>query len=273
MKEKTVKLILSIVLIAFSGYMAAQSPKYKSYVPEEKMVNIKGINVPELTDDRIVFKLPMALKRDIKNSILASDISKIYGKQDSAAYYAGKERLIRNKTLDPKSFTYEDRQRRGKCDKRFSILDNISYRFTDSFILEFINGIKMQCLALEGENNAGSPFYPEYIDEALIQYSYIFIYFPNGQLHHYGRNIKSVRLGSNIFIDFWSMPIGSEYDYADSGELLFSIDHEQGFEMDFSTLLTNVLKSRIEIIKKYNIDRNVRVPEIKRNRNELGKFG
>jgi len=261
-----------IIITAFSGCKTGKAPRFKRYVMEEKFVNIKGINVPELTPDRTVFNPSKDLIKDMKNSLAMNRIKEVYGSHDNAYREAIKHHMIKTSYVNLKSYMYEYVKYDDTYDKPDSKYETTSYNYTENDILDYIGEKKMQVIPLKEEIFTGDLTYSEYTSEVLMEYNCAFRYYPNGQLHHYSCGVRNAKAGSRS-IDFYSIDIGTECDFDESGNLLLSMNHEEGFKMDFSTLLTVVLKGRNELIEKYKINGYaVGILYIKRNKNEFGSF-
>src|SRR5690606_25823505 len=100
--------VILLFMIILSGCKIGNIPNFKEYVAVEKLTNIKGVHVPELTSQRKDFKLDKSLKKDMKNSLDASRIEEIYGNSESAYKEAVKHHLIKTTAVNVKSYSYDD---------------------------------------------------------------------------------------------------------------------------------------------------------------------
>ncbi|QEE50666.1 hypothetical protein FUA48_14085 [Flavobacterium alkalisoli] len=269
--EKKIVLITIIIIAAFTSCTVSKAPKYKQYVMKEKFVNIKGVNVPELTPERKVFNPSKELKRDMKNSLLRSQVIEIYGNNDNAYWEARKNHLIKVTNVNTESYNYEyvtyDQTYLKPKDK----YDVVRYAYSGDNILKYIEEIKMQVLPLDDNIYTGNSEYSEFTDEALVEYTCWFSYYPDGTISHYSCNINKARVGS-MYLIFRGVSIGAEDGFDENGDLSMSVNHEDGFKMDFATIISIILKGRKELIDNDDTVYNVAILDIIRNKNKLGDF-
>lgn|GEM_PF-4391199 len=259
-----------ILLLAFSGCRTANAPRYKSYVMEEKFVNIKGLNIPVLTPERKMLIPSKELKRDMKNSLPINSVDAVYGTDGYRE--AIKHHLIKSTAVNIKAYSYNEVNYDETYSRPNTKHDIREYSYTYDDVLEYVGETNMQVIPLKEKTFTGDTTYSEYISEVLVTYSCTFNYYPNGKLRHYICNIHSARAGTKSVLFY--MSIGTEYNFDESGNLLMAMNYEEGFKMDFSTLLTITLKGRNEILDKYakTIGEGVKTLDVLRNKNEFGSF-
>lgn len=267
--EKKIALIV-IMLVVLTACKTSEASKFKRYVMNEKLSNVKGINVPDLTQDREIFNPSKELKKDMKNSIPLNKIALMYGDEENSYKEAVKHHLIKMSYINVKSYEYEYVNYDETYNKTQDKFDIIRFSYSDDEVLKYIEEIKMQVIPLAEKIYTGNPEYSEFSNEALVEYACTFWYHPNNKIQHYSCSINKARVGS-IYLRFQGISIGKEVDFDDSGRLLTSIDHEDDFKMDFSVLLSKVVNGRNELIDKNNIH-HAKILDIKRNKNQLGSF-
>jgi len=246
--------------------------RHKKYIINEKFINLKGINIPEITPERLKFSPSKELKRDIRHSLYISRISEVYGDNDNAYDKAIKYHLLRSTDVNGISEYQAVIKDTSYSKKAFWISNIITYKCTKEGSFESIDREKVQTLPLSEEVFIGGPADSRYVNKAFFHYRYIFTYYPNGQLHYYQCSLISAGF-PQLGISFDWMPIGVECSYDESGNLLASLDHEENFKMDFPALLIFVLNQRNILIEKYKKQQfGVRVSFINRNSNALGSF-
>lgn len=277
-KEKRLIAVVAVLIVSIllSGCavrdVLRKEIRHKKYILNEKFINLKGIYVPEITPERLKFSPSKELKRDMRNSLYESCISKVYRHDDNAYDKAIKHHLI--STTDVNGNTeYQAVIKDASYSKRaFKISNIITYKCTKGGSFESIDREKTQALPLNEEVFIGGPTNSTYVNKASLKYRYIFTYYPNGQLHYYKCSLLAAGF-PHLSIDFDWMPIGVECNYDESGNLLASLDHEENFKMDFPALLIFVLNQRNILIEKYKKQQfGVRVSFIHRNSNALGSF-
>lgn len=265
------KVILAVIIILFFyACTASKAPKHKKYVMKETFINIKGLNVPELTPDRKVFNPSKELVADMKNCLPMRQISSVYGDHESAYREAVKHHLLKITYVNVKSYEYQyvtyGKNYLNLNDK----CDIIHYAFTEDDILEFISEKKMEIVSLPETVYTGEFDYTMYTNKARIEYETTFSYYPNGNIRRYFTRITKAQLGTK-YLNFQSIAIGTEMSFDEDGNLLMSVNHEDDFMMDFPILLMEVMKGRNELFDR-NKPYGVKILDIKRNKNRLGCF-
>lgn len=261
-----------VIVIGFSACKTGKAPTFKKYVMKESLINIKGLNVPDLNNDRMVFRLDKSLEHDMKNSLESKRIEEVYGNTANPYKEAVKHHLIKSTAVNVKSYSYEEVKYDQTYNKSSNKHDITYYYYDEDDTLNFIQETKMQVIHLEENISTGNASNSEYANEALVEFTCVFNYYPNGKIRHYSCILRKATAGSKV-IDLPTMPIGTEHHYDTLGNLKVSFDHEEGFKMEFSTVLTIALRGRNEIINKYKVVHDgVGILYITRNKNEHGSF-
>jgi hypothetical protein len=83
-KNKYLKTIILLVTLTFYGCKTSNLPTHKKYQQMETFIEINGLKIPTLSDDKKFFKDTKAFKNDRKNSIDSGEASKMYSKSNKS---------------------------------------------------------------------------------------------------------------------------------------------------------------------------------------------
>lgn len=282
MEKKIIRgLVFIILIISTLGCKTSNLPKHKKYQQMETFIEINGLKIPTLSEDKKSFKDTKAFKNDRKNSIDSGEAVKMFSKtsinqneistyqksiNDEESYRrATKDYLIKQPGNLFEDITYDINDDDGciykmkrywfKDDKLHTVGTYLTMSLNLSEPIE-INGKRMT------EVHSG------------LKYSCV--YFPNGQLKSYsvyngGMRFKDDTVGFNT--DGISGYIGTWYKFDENGNIIQTIDFEKNFKTSFLDVLLITRKKLNELFLKGKPDLFHRgLPGYQRNKNENGAF-
>ena len=274
MEKKIIRGIFIILSISTLGCKTNNLPKQKKHQQMETFIEINGLKIPTLSEDKKFFKDTKAFKNDRKNSIGYGEASKMYKKNDdwqdnndnmNSYQKATKDFLIVSENGNVyEDITYDINDKDGCVNKmkRYTFKGDKLYSFSNQITISInLN----EAIEINGKR----------MTKVLSGFEYSCVYFPNGQLKSYsvyngGLRIKDDTVsfrsnGSRSYLGTW-------YKFNENGDVIQTIDFEKDYKTSFLDVFFVTRKKINDLTTKGKYKYNRYAPVFERNKNELGAF-
>ncbi|MES2864427.1 MAG: hypothetical protein V4666_09940 [Bacteroidota bacterium] len=270
MEKKNIILVITLLIITISGCKTSNLPKHKKHNQIDTFIEINGLKIPTLSDDKKFYRDTKVFKKDRKNSIDYGVASKIYKKNDNGYDNSSYRKATENFLIvssDGKS--YEDIVY-DKSNLYYNKYDIKRYNFKDG-ILQSVGNYWMIYRDLKEEILITEKPTKQLINKLTSNCQY----FPNGQLKSfsiYFGNLINDTNSTGLFNAGNECYIGTWYKFNESGEIIQTIDFEKDYKTSFLDIFLISRKKINELKGNTAIKFSRYLPSFKRNKNELGSF-
>jgi hypothetical protein len=273
-KKTNGRLVFLILVITILGCKTSNLPKHKKYQQMETFIEINGLKIPTLSEDKKFFKDTKAFKNDRKNSIGSGEASEMYKENDdwqdnndnmNSYQKATKDYLIKQPDNTFEDIVYD------KSNLYNNKYDLKRYNFKDD-ILKSVSNIWMIYRDLKEEVLVNEIPTKQVVNKLTSSCQY----FPNAKLKsfsiYFGNLINNTN-SAGLFNAGNECYIGTWYKFNESGNIIQTIDFEKNYKTNFLDIFSIARKKLNELSSKGKPDLFQRgYPGFQRNKNENGAF-